>query len=279
MSKIELIGNLKIITKDNHSICLKKNCDSKLIEKYKYLKSKDFQNFIETKIVNGYDVRDYIEEVNISKEDKLNELMYVIAMLHIKTTHYKTISIERIKDFYEKTTSEIINTKKYYENIFDDNVSYLYLKPSIFLLIKNISLILTSLDYSKLYLDNWYKIVKDKRRKRVVLNHNNLKLSNFITGDRKYLINWDNSLIDYPIYDICSLLKNNFYEIDMKDMYDIYNSKYRLQDEEKYLLYSKLLIIDKLELSKSELLNTKIVKDKINYLIKINEFLKDCVAK
>lgn len=279
MNKIELIGNLKIITKDNHSVCIKKNCDSKLVEKYKYLKSKDFLNFIDTEIQNGYDVREYIEEVSISKEDKLNELIYIVAMLHIKTTHYKNISIENIKDFYEKTTSEIVNTKKYYENIFDDNVSYLYLKPSIFLLIKNISLILISLDYSKLYLDSWYKIVKDKRRKRVVLNHNNLKLSNFITGERKYLINWNNSLVDYPIYDIYSLLKNNFYEIDMKDMYDIYNSKYKLEDEEKYLLYSKLLMIDKLELSRSELLNTKRLKDKINYLIKINEFLKDYVTK
>ncbi len=279
MNKIEIIGNLKIITKDNQSICIKKNCDCKLIEKYKYLKAKDFQNIIETKIENGYEIRNYIEEVNISKEDKLNELMYIVAMLHVKTTHYKNISIEKIKDFYEKSTSEIISIKKYYEKIFDDNVSYLYLKPSIFLLMKNISLILISLDYSKIYLDNWYKLVKDKRRKRVVLNHNNLKLSNFIAGDRKYLINWDNSLIDYPIYDIISLFKNNFYDLDMKDMYDIYNSKYKLLDEEKYLLYSNLLMINKLNLSKDEFLNTKLTKDKINYLIKINEFLKDSNAK
>lgn len=279
MNKIKLIGNLKIITKDNHSVCLKKNCDCKLIEKYKYLKAKDFQNIVDTKIENGYEVRDYIEEIDISKEDKLNELMYIIAMLHIKTTHYKNISIEKIKDFYEKTTSEIISTKTYYEKIFDDNISYLYLKPSIFLLIKNISLILVSLDYSKLYLDNWYRLIKDKRRKRVVLNHNNLKLSNFIAGDRKYLINWDNSLIDYPIYDIISLFKNNFYDLDMKDMYDLYNSKYKLLEEEKYLLYSKLLMVKKLELSTNEFLNTKLVKDKINYLIKINEFLKDSNAK
>jgi hypothetical protein len=63
----------------------------------------------------------------------------------------------------------------------------------------------------------------------------------------------------------------------MSNIFNIYISKYQLLEEEKYLLYHKLCKIHKLNLSNNEILNMKEVSDKINYLKKINLFLKDNV--
>ena len=273
---IRKIDNLEIIELNNKKIC-KKKCNSNIISKYKYLNTKDFHNYIDTKVIDGYEIRDYIDEINISNDDKLNELMYTIIMLHTKTTHFKSISLTEIKILYEKATDELVELKEYYNKIFDDNVIYLYLKPSISLLINKISIILIAIDNSKFFLDKWYEIIKNKQRKRVVMNHNNLKLSNFIVSDKSYLINFNKSIIDYSIYDLLSLFKNNYETIDMSDLFDLYISKYNLYLEEKYLLFSLLLKIDKIDFNDNEIINTRKVERVINYLEKISVFLEYCM--
>ena len=55
-------------------------------------------------------------------------------------------------------------------------------------------------------MESWYELVKTKKRKRVVTLHNNLKLDNLIKNNQTFLISWDKSKIDMPIYDIV-----NFY--------------------------------------------------------------------
>lgn len=274
MNKITIIDNLKVIENNNEKICVKKNKDKKLLEKYAYLKSKDFFEYPDTIIINNNEIRKYVNEIITNKEDKLNELIKVIIMLHTKTTYYKSLTLDEVKDFYEKETNDIAETKQYYESIVDDNIVYTYQKPSILNLINNISLILISLDKSKYFLDKWYEIMKNKKSKRVVMNHNNLKLSNFIKGEATFLINWDNSKYDYQIYDVVSLFKNNYKYLDMPSIYELYNSKYTLYKEENYLLFALLLKIDKLKFNKNDLINTQHVSNIVFYLKKINEFLE-----
>ena len=276
MNNILKIDNLEIIN-ENKKRVVRKKCKSNIIDKYKYLESKDFHNFINTKIVDGYEIRDYIDEVDISKEDKLNELIYLISILHTKTTHYKNLSINEIKLFYEKTTDEIDSIKNYYNKIVEENDIYMFLKPSINYLIKNISIILVSLDNCKYFLDKWYDIVKTKLRKRVVMNHNNLKLSNFIVGTSFYLINFDNSIIDYPIYDIVSIFKNNYKIIDMIDLFNTYSNKYSLLKEEVYLLFVELLKIEMIDFRDSEIVNTRKVSNLVLYLSRCSFFLENCM--
>ena len=277
MNKITIIDNLKIIENNNEKICIKKNKDKKILEKYNYLKSKDFFEYPKTIIINNNEKRKYIDEIITSKEDKLNELIKVLLMLHTKTTYYKSLTLDEIKEFYEKETNDLIEIKKYYENIVDENIFYSYQKPSMLNLIINTSLILISLDKSKYYLDLWYKIIKNKKSKRVVMNHYNLKLSNFIKGEETFLINWDNSKYDYQIYDLESLFKNNYKYLDMPSIYELYNSKYTLYEEEKYLFFYLILKIDKLNFIKNDLINTKNVSNIVFYLKKINEFLEKYV--
>ncbi len=275
MNKIKKIDNLKIVYKDDKKYCVKK-CPNTL-DKLRYLRSKDFNNFIDIRYIDGNEIREYIEEIDISDEDKLKELIHVISMLHTKTTFYRNFPLDEIKEFYERETEEIYNIKKYYDELCDKYDAYLFMPISMNLLVRNISFFLISLDNSKYFLDRWYKIMKDKQRQRVTFCHNNLKLSNFIVENNSYLINFDKSIIDSPVVDITSLFKNNYTKLDMSNIFNIYISKYQLLEEEKYLLYHKLCKIHKLNLSNNEILNMKEVSDKINYLKKINLFLKDNV--
>ena len=275
INKVERIDNLLIVETDDNKYCIKENNDIDIINLYKYLTSKDFNNYLDLEIINNYQISKYIKQNKLEDSEKLTVLVYLISMLHTKTTYYESINLDEIKKIYEQLTDHIFEIKKYYEDLVDKNDILLYPPPSMFLLITNLSTILKSLDKSKYYLDKWYEIIKDKKRIRKVTNHNNLKISNLLTGDNYYLINWDKSIKDSPIYDIESLFKNNYEIIDMVDIYNLYISKYQLFEEEVYFLMSRLLLIDKLKIRNNELQNTVYVNQKINYLEKINEFLKN----
>lgn len=276
MNNIKILDNLQIIKKNNKYICKKKSKND-YTSLFKYLESKDFHNFVYTSIIDGYEIRDYIEEIDITNEEKLKELIYVISLLHIKTTHYKNYPLNEIKKFYEKSTEYVLDIKNYYNEIVESNDIYLFLKPSIKLLIDEISIIFVSLDNSKFFLDKWYDIVKEKQRKRVVVNHNNLKISNFIVGSKAYLINYDKSIIDYSIYDIVSLFKNNYKMLDLIDIYNEYCNRYNLYEEELFILYFELLKIDKIVLSNNEIINVREITNLIKYLKTVSKFLEYCM--
>ncbi len=272
MNSIIKKDNLKIIINGNNKKCIKR-VEKNIFDKYKYLKSKNFLNIMDYQYVNGYEIRDYLEDISLNKEEKISELLYLVTMLHIKTTHYKSLTISDIKKFYESETDEIFEIKNYYNKICEEYDLFMIMPPSVNLLIDNISLIFNSLDKSKMFLDKWYDVMKLKKRKRVVFNHNNLKDSNIIVNNNSYLINWNKSKIDSPIYDLLSLFKNNIKEIDLIDMFNIYESKYKLTIEEINLLFCKLLKIDKLLFNKKDIINTREVYYVLYYLNKINNFL------
>ena len=49
-----------------------------------------------------------------------------------------------------------------------------YMSPSNYLISRNISFIYSAINYAKASIDYWYKLVENKRKVRVVINHNNL---------------------------------------------------------------------------------------------------------
>ena len=56
----------------------------------------------------------------------------------------------------------------------------IYMSPSEYMLALNISKILGALNFCKDEIEKWYKIVKDKKKQRLVVLHNNLDLSHFL---------------------------------------------------------------------------------------------------
>ena len=99
-----------------------------------------------------------------------------------------------------------------------DNIeSEVYMSPSNYLIARNISIIYSALKYAKETVDRWYKMNEDSRRMRVVMNHNNLGLDHYLKGDKPYLISFDRAKIDMPVFDLISLYKKHYLDIDFND--------------------------------------------------------------
>lgn len=275
VNKYKKKGNLHILDTNKGVFCLKKKKRKDISDVLAYLKAKQFNNILEflSDEDDEYEITRYIQEINLLDEDKAMEAIYLISMLHNKTTFYKSISLDEVKCFYEKQTDNIANLKSYFDNlcyIFDEK---LFISPSQYLFIRNITVLYNALDYSKYYIDKWYNIMKNKTTKRVAMNHNNLDLSHVISSDNTYFINWNKATIDVPIMDLYIFFRNNFLNIDVCALFDVYTSKYQLLKEEYFLLFSLLLIPLNFEFIDCEIENTKMVYDNYKYLSTILSFV------
>lgn len=89
------------------------------------------------------------------------------------------------------------------------------------------------------------------------------------------MISWDNARVDSPIYDLLTFYNNDFLNVPFKTLLALYLKNNPLTSEELYLLFSLMLIPDKLELNKEEVINTKEVYYLIEKLIASNKIISD----
>ena len=271
------IGNVSVISTDNGKFVCKKKCISSKNNINNYLKSKQFMNFLplHNDERDEYEISPYIESINMSDEDKATNIIYLMSMLHNKTTFYKTVVIDEIKEFYEEKSEDINNINNYYDTmrwIIEEDP---YPSPSSYLLLRCIGLIYRSIDIAKKNLDSWYELMKEKKNQRVVMNHNNLSLEHIVVDSDIYFISWEHSKIDSPIYDFLNFYKNNYLEVDFSHLYDIYNLKYKLAKEERHLLFTLLSIPTKIKLESYEINKTKEVYKKIRYLDSVIKLISE----
>ena len=99
--KITLKNNVKIIDDGNDRLVIKRR-DKDLNDIYKYLKSRSF-DFIPNLIyqTDNYDVYRYIEDADISKEERAEDIIKLVTLLHSKTTFYKEVDDDTYKELYE----------------------------------------------------------------------------------------------------------------------------------------------------------------------------------
>ena len=146
--------------------------------------------------------------------------------------------------------------------------SKVYMSPSELLLARNISIIFGALNYSNIMIDNWYNNLSDKTRRRYALIHNNLDLTHYLRCDDSYLISWDNSKRDIPIYDLYKLYKKYAFSFDFKSLFKRYEKNYPLLNDEKMLLFVLISIPDEFNFS-SDIYNDCVRIEKlIDYLYK-----------
>lgn len=231
--KIKKIGKATIVDTQTEKIVIKKShIDDKILT---YLKSRNFDYFptiIENK---DYNITKYIEDYKIPNEQRMEDLVKLISLLHNKTTHYKNIDIEKNEKIYR----QLIDNINYLYSSYTDRItlieSKVFMSPSDLLFSANITHLYNTLDNSKKKLEQWYNLIKNKDKERNVIIHNNLKLDHFIRNKKSYLINWDKSKIDSPVFDLYKLHINepafNFNEI-LKE----YEKNYPLLEDEKILL-------------------------------------------
>ena len=259
--------NTRILDTDRGRFIVKKNKHHNN-DLFRYLQAKNFNNFVNIYDDNSnYEIYPFIEEVTTTKEEKALDIIYLISILHNKTTFYKTMELDMLKNIYEDINNKLMYLSHYYDNLKIIIEESNYMSPSGYLLLRNSSIIFRAIEESKYFIDKWYEKAKLKKSYRVSTIHNYLELDHLIKSDSTYLISWDKSCKASPIYDLLSLYKNTYDQVDFSSLFEIYNSKYPLFEEELYLLFALLLVPNKIDLSNREILNTKEVNELTNYLM------------
>lgn len=270
-NKITIKNGVRIIN-DKYVIKKKK---SVLDSTYDYLISRSFDYFPQiVKEDSDYTYYEYINDLNEPKEQKIIDLIILVSILHSKTTFYKEVDIDYYKSIYEKLDTEIDDTYDYYNKVMNNIEMTIYMSPSDYLIARNISSIYNNLIYAKETLRKWYKNVENERKVRVVMTHNNLKLEHYLKDDKSYLISWDNSKIDMPLFDLISLYKNNYLNFDFVDLLNIYLKKYPLTTEEMLLFLAIISIPSKVKQEDTEYKTVLNIRMIIDYIYKTNKILE-----
>ena len=165
-NNFKFYDNSIIFTNNGHKYVIKKNKNDYL-SLYKYLDSRGFIYLPKLEYIdkNIY-VYKYENDLFIPSEQKISDLVRLIALLHNKTVYYKDISKDEVKEIYEKLSYKISDTYMYYEDIISMIEGNIYMSPSYYMLARNISSFFNVLDFCKKTLDSWYELMKNKTKKR-----------------------------------------------------------------------------------------------------------------
>lgn len=259
-------GKVFFIDSADRKYVLKEDCVDKNI--YDYLRSRSF-NYFPNVIYRKeeYEISEYQEDIEMPKEQKTLDMIKLVSLLHLKTTYYKDVD----NDYYKKIYEDLLNNLEYLNSYYLDMISIIesrvYMSPSEYLLARNIGKIFNSLNYLDIKIKDWYKLVENKKNERVAVLHNNLELNHFIRNEGSYLISWNKSKIDNPIFDLYKFyLKNE--DCNFRDILEVYENDYPLLEDERMLLIILIQIPKLIELDNNEFKNIVKVKRMFNALDK-----------
>lgn len=280
-TKYEFYKNVTIVnTNDGKYVIKEKNREDKT-PIFNYLNSRSFDYY--PKILSDkddeYEVTEYIEQIDMPVTQKMSDMIDLVALLHSKTTHYEEIDEEDYKEIYEDINNNIAYLYSYYTDLIAISENSIYMSPSQYMLSLNISKILGALNFCKDEIDKWYKLVKEKRKQRLVVLHNNLDLSHFIKNKNSYLISWNKSKIDIPIFDLYKLYRRHSLNYDFSEMFRRYEHSYPLLEEEKKLFFILISLPDKLEYSSSEYQTCNNISNIIESLARTENFISPYYSK
>ena len=277
IKKITLKKSVKIV--DDEYVIKKKKTN--LEETYNYLRSRAFEYYPEVlKEDEEYFYYQYIEDTVEPKEQKIIDLILLLSLLHNKTTFYKEIDLEHYKYIYETMNKQIDDIYEYYNKLMDNIDTEIYMSPADYLIARNISIVYNMLAFARNNSKKWYKLIENSRRARVVTIHNNVTLEHYLKADKPYLISWDKSRIDLPIFDLISLYQHHYLDFEFRDILDLYLQKYPLSKEEMTLFLSIIAIPDKIKAGNTEYERVLNVRKIVDYLYKTHDLLeKYCIKE
>lgn len=271
VDKYTMKGKTMIVNTPLGQFALKKG---NLDNIYKYLLSRNFEYF--PKVIDSNEdstIYEFVDDVKYDNEQRAFDLIHTIALLHSKTTYYKDVDIDEYKKIFEETMEKINYIYNYYMDVINIIESKIYMSPSEYLIARNISKIFSCIYFCKNELEQWYEIVKNEKRKRVVTLHNNLKLDNIIRNKSIYLIGWEYSKIDSPIYDFINFYNNYALYFDFRSLLNEYERIFPFKEEEKKLLSVLISIPSKIPNTEKEYNKVKNVRQLLDKIYKTEMLL------
>lgn len=278
ISKYKLPGEVFTIKSGariiDNKIVIKNKVNDSIDRTYDYLKSRAFDYFpslLESS--DGYEVYPYIEDIYEPREQKAMDMMHLLSLLHSKTTFYREVDIDKNKEIYENIINNINYLNDYYNELISLIEKEVYMSPSSYLIARNINIIFSSIYYVRDNIEKWYKKIENNKNERVSYIHNNINLDHYIKRDKPYLISWNKSRIDNPIYDLLSFYKNHYLEFDFDDLFHYYESNYPLKEDERLLLFTYMAIPPVMDKSGSEYDMCIKINKTIDYLYKTSNLI------
>ena len=271
INKLTIKSGARII---DNKIVVKDKKNKEINKTYKYLSSRAFDYFpylIDDS--DKYEIYPYIDDIYEPREQKAMDLTHLLSLLHSKTTFYREVDIDKNKEIYEEIVNEVDYLNDYYNSLISSIEKEVYMSPSSYLIARNTNIIFSSIYYAKDNIEKWYKMIEDNKNERVSYIHNNINLEHYVKNDKPYLISWNNSRIDNPIYDLLSFYKNHYLEFDFSDLFHYYESGYPLKDEERLLLFIYMAIPSKIEVDSSEYGMCIKINKMIEYLYKTSNLI------
>lgn len=271
VDKYTMKGKTMIVNTPLGQFALKKG---NLDNIYKYLLSRNFEYF--PKVIDSNEdstIYEFVDDVKYDNDQRAFDLIHTIALLHSKTTYYKDVDIDEYKKIFEETMEKINYIYNYYMDVINIIESKIYMSPSEYLIARNISKIFSCIYFCKNELEQWYEIVKSEKRKRVVTLHNNLKLDNIIRNKSVYLIGWEYSKIDSPIYDFINFYNNYALYFDFRSLLNEYERIFPFKEEEKKLLSVLISIPSKIPNTEKEYNKVKNVRQLLDKIYKTEMLL------
>ncbi len=279
IKKITIKGKVIIVDVLDKLFVVKKR-DDKLENLFRYLTSRSFLYF--PKIIyhtDSYDFYEYISNIEMPREQRALDIVKLAANLHNKTTFYKDVNEDYYKKIYEDILDKIDYLRNYYNDMAEIIESEEFMSPAHYLFVRNISKIFLSLDYARYSINEWYKIIDDKKRVRIVNIHNNLTLDHYLVDDKPYFISWSLSKRDIPVYELLKMYKRYYWELDFQDLLKNYELVYPWLLEEKRLFFCLISMPEKIEFSGSEYKLCNKVKKFYDYLNTSQKFINDYFPK
>lgn len=266
IKKYSFFNNVKYIETDKGNFIIKRVPDNKI---FINLERNDFDNYINYKYaIEDYKIYPYIDDFDIDDDERGLDIIYLMSKLHNKTSYFKELTVDEIKNVYEKRKLQIRDLNEYYEYLRFFIEEKEYLSPTEIYLLRNISIIFICLDLADKYLEDWYEIIKNKKRMRISLLHNNLNLTHIIENNKPYLISWERYKYDNPIYDFVNFYHQDFDKLDFIDLLNIYKNNINMSREELLMLYVEILMPNKIILDNSEIKNIYDLTEQNVYLNK-----------
>ena len=266
-------GNVIISDTNKGKIVIKKNNYKDYI--YNYLDTRNFNYYPDIIENDKYVISRYIEDVEIPSEQKIIDLVDLVSLLHSKTTHYREISEDEYKKIYEDLSNNYEYLYEYYLDIISLIDEKVFMSPSEYLLARNISFIFKSIEIGKEYVENWLERINGLNKMRVTIVHNNLDLSHYIRSDKPYLLSWDKSKIDIPIFDLYNLYNHHFMDFDFFELLKRYESVYPLKNYELELFFILITMPSKIEFNNNEYDMCVKISNEIDRLYKSNSLIEE----
>ncbi|MCI8548296.1 MAG: hypothetical protein HFJ38_05340 [Bacilli bacterium] len=259
--------------KEKYVVKSKKRVDKDKL--YDYLLSRDFTFFLypENDLTDDYEIYSYLDEIELDRDEKAKDLMFIMSDLHNRTTSYKDIDLDKIKEIYEEKQGRIDYLFHYYNDLEEVFMMKVYNSPAEYLLLRNIDKIYNTLNYSRFLLEDWYKRITNNKKMRISFIHNRISLEHFIAGRDAKLINFDYAKYDCPIYDYIYFYKKHYKELDMDSLYQIYQHKFKFTKEEELLFFIEIIIPDKIRFTNDHYNNCLQVYNLNKYLDTSREFI------